>query len=59
VKKSKSYEPEGDKATQVLVGIDLTPLIVDDRLGVVEFTRERIHRFEKEVVAGLSAYFKT
>lgn len=50
---------EGDKASQVLVGIDLTPLIVDDRLGVVEFTRERIHRFEKEVVAGLSAYFKT
>jgi LmbE family N-acetylglucosaminyl deacetylase len=54
------YEPrEGDESTQVLVGMDLTPLILDDRLGVVEFTRERIRRFENEVVAGLSAYFKT
>jgi LmbE family N-acetylglucosaminyl deacetylase len=52
------YEPrEGDAASQVLVGMDLTPLILDDRLGVLEFTKERIRRFEREVSAGLSTFF--
>ena len=54
------HEPrEGDMATQVLVGMDLTPLILDDRLGVLEFTLDRIRRFEDEVTAALSPYFKT
>lgn len=54
------YEPrEGDAATQVLVGMDLTPLILDDRLGVLEFTLECIRRFEGAVAASLSPYFKT
>ena len=54
------HEPrEGDVATQVLVGMDLTPLILDDRLGVLEFTLDRIRRFEDEVTAALSPYFKT
>ena len=54
------YEPrEGDAATQVLIGMDLTPLILDDRLGVLEFTMERIRRFENEVLTTLSPYFKT
>lgn len=54
------HEPrEGDAATQVLIGMDLTPLILDDRLGVLEFTMERIRRFGDEVAAGLSPFFKT
>jgi LmbE family N-acetylglucosaminyl deacetylase len=54
------YEPrEGDVSTQVLVGMDLTPLILDDRLGVLEFTSERIRRFESEVFTTLAPYFKT
>lgn len=53
------HEPrEGDMATQVLVGMDLTPLILDDRLGVIEFTLDRIRRFENEVLSSLSPYFK-
>jgi hypothetical protein len=46
-------------ATQVLVGMDLTPLILDDRLGVLEFTLDRIRRFENEVAAGLAPFFKS
>ena len=54
------HEPrEGDMATQVLVGMDLTPLLLDDRLGVLEFTLDRIRRFENEVFTSLSPYFKT
>lgn len=52
------HEPrEGDTATQVLLGMDLTPLLLDDSLGVLEFTRGFIRRFEDEVVAALSPYF--
>ena len=52
------HEPrEGDQATQVLVGMDLTPLILDDQLGVRAFVEERIRRFMDEVTTGLSAYF--
>lgn len=52
------YEPrEGDESTQVLVGIDLTPLILDDSLSVVEFTRQAIRRFEESVCTALTPYF--
>ena len=52
------YEPrEGDESTQVLVGIDLTSLIQDDSLSVVEFTRQAIRRFEESVCDGLTPYF--
>jgi len=52
------HEPrEGDESTQVLVGIDLTPLIQDDSLSVVEFIRQAIRRFEESVCAGLKSYF--
>jgi len=52
------YEPrEGDESTQVLVGIDLTPLIQDDSLSVLEFTRQAIRRFEESVCSALSPYF--
>lgn len=52
------YEPrEGDQATQILVGMDLTPLLVDDQLGVRAFVEERIRRFMDEVTTGLAPYF--
>ena len=52
------YEPrEGDESTQVLVGMDLTPLILDDSLSVVEFTRQAIRRFEESVCTALNPYF--
>ena len=52
------YEPrEGDESTQVLVGMDLTPLILDDTLSVVEFTCQAIRRFEESVCTALNPYF--
>ncbi len=48
----------GDKATQVIHGMELTPLILDDALDPVEFTCGFIHRFEREVRAALSLYFQ-
>ena len=48
---------EGDESTQILVGMDLTPLIQDDSLSVLEFTRQAIHRFEESVCTALSPYF--
>jgi hypothetical protein len=52
------YEPrEGDESTQVLVGMDLTPLIQNDSLSVLEFTRQAIRRFEESVCSALSPYF--
>lgn len=54
------HEPRGgDQATQVLVGMDLTPLVLDENLGVIGFIEERIHRFLKEVSTGLAPYFET
>lgn len=54
------YEPRaGDEATQVLVGMDLTPLLLDESLDVVKFTRGFIRRFEDEVVCALEPYFST
>jgi hypothetical protein len=40
------------------VGIDLTPLIMDDSIDVIDFTRGFIRRFEEEVVHGLTPYFR-
>jgi LmbE family N-acetylglucosaminyl deacetylase len=52
------YEPrKGDESTQVLVGMDLTPLIQDDSLSILEFTRQAIRRFEESVCSALSPYF--
>lgn len=52
------YEPrEGDVSTQILVGMDLSPLLRDDSLDPVEFTRGFIRRFENEVTTALSRYF--
>jgi LmbE family N-acetylglucosaminyl deacetylase len=52
------YEPrEGDESTQVLVGIDLTPLILNDSLSVVEFMRQAIRRFEESACTALNPYF--
>ena len=52
------YEPrEGDESTQVLVGIDLTTLILDDSLSVVEFMRQVIRRFEESACTALNPYF--
>jgi hypothetical protein len=52
------HEPrEGDASTQILVGIDLSPLLRDDSLEPVEFTRGYIRRFENEVTTALSRYF--
>lgn len=54
------YEPrEGDASTQILVGMDLSPLLRDDSLDPVELTRGIIHRFENEVATALSRYFPT
>jgi LmbE family N-acetylglucosaminyl deacetylase len=48
---------DGDNATQVLVGIDLMPLLLDDQLDPVEFTCGFIRRFEQQVRGGLSQFF--
>jgi hypothetical protein len=48
------HEPRGDQATRVLVGMDLTPLVNDESLDVIEFTRSHIRRFENEVVSNLA-----
>jgi hypothetical protein len=37
--------------------MDLTPLILDDSLSVVEFTRQAIRRFEESVCTALNPYF--
>ena len=53
------HEPrEGDASTQILVGMDLSPLLRDDSLDPVEFTRGFIRRFENEVTTALTRYFK-
>ena len=49
----------GDKATQVIHGMDLTPLILDDSLDPVEFACGFIRRFEEEVRSALHPIFKT
>lgn len=52
------HEPrEGDASTQILVGMDLSPLLRDDSLDPVEYTRGFIRRFENEVTSSLSRYF--
>lgn len=52
------YEPrDGDAATQVITGMDLTPLMGDDRIDPVEFTCAMIQRFEAQVRLELRHYF--
>lgn len=52
------HEPrEGDASTQILVGMDLSPLLRDDSLDPVEFTRSFIRRFENEVTTAISRHF--
>ena len=48
---------EGDASTQILVGMDLSPILRDDSLDPVEFNRGFTRRFEKEVTNALSRYF--
>lgn len=48
---------EGDAAAQVIHGMDLTPLLLDDSLDPVEFACGFIRRFEQEVRSALSARF--
>jgi len=48
----------GDKATQVIHGMDLTPLILDDSLDPVEFACGFVRRFEEEVRAALNSHFQ-
>ncbi len=48
---------EGDNASQVIVGMDLSPLLSDDSLDPVEFTCGIIRRFENEVRDGLRRFF--
>ncbi|NUN93426.1 MAG: PIG-L family deacetylase [Verrucomicrobiae bacterium] len=43
-----------DKATMLEFGMDLTPLLRDDSLDLVEYTRDLIRRLEADVVARLS-----
>lgn len=50
---------EGDTASQVIVGMDLSPLLLDDSLDPVEFTCGIIRRFESEVRAGLGRFFSS
>jgi len=48
---------EGDRASQVIVGMDLSPLLLDDSLDPVEFTCRCIRRFEQEVRSALDRFF--
>ena len=48
----------GDKAIQVIHGMDLTPLILDDSLDPVEFACGFIRRFEEEVRSALNPHFQ-
>lgn len=48
----------GDKASQVCLAIDLTPLIQDDSLDIVRFTENYLERFRADVVNGLNRQFK-
>lgn len=52
------YEPrDGDSATQVITGMDLTPLMGDDHIDPVDFTCAMIQRFEAQVRLELRRYF--
>ena len=48
----------GDMATQVIHGMDLTLLILDDSLDPVEFACGFIRRFEEEVRSALNPHFQ-
>jgi LmbE family N-acetylglucosaminyl deacetylase len=47
----------GDSASQVILGMDLTPLALDDSLDPVEFISALIRRFESEVRDALEPLF--
>ena len=49
---------EGDAASQVIHGMDLTPLLLDDSLDPVEFACGFIRRFEQEVRVALGSNFQ-
>jgi LmbE family N-acetylglucosaminyl deacetylase len=49
----------GDAAEQVILGMDLTPLLLDDTLDPVEFTCGFIRRFEEDVRTSLAPLFKS
>jgi LmbE family N-acetylglucosaminyl deacetylase len=49
------FESHGvDEATSLIFGMDLTPLIQDDTLDLVEFVAAAIQRFQKEATAKLA-----
>ena len=48
-----------DKAEQIAVAMDLTPLVEDDSLDAVEFVRAHILKFEKTVGEGLRRFLAT
>jgi LmbE family N-acetylglucosaminyl deacetylase len=48
---------EGDSASRVVLGMDLTPLAQDDSLDPVEFTCAMIRRFEDGVRDALGSFF--
>ena len=54
------YEPrDGDSATQVITGMDLTPLVNDESIDPVEFTCAMIRRFEDQVRLELRRHFSS
>ena len=42
-----------DTATQVIFGMDLTPLVTDESKGIVRFVNEHLDRFAADVKARL------
>jgi LmbE family N-acetylglucosaminyl deacetylase len=54
------YEPRAeDDAEEVVVAIELTPLVRNDDLDPVEYVTSAIERFRAEVVGSLGRYFDT
>ena len=54
------FEPrQADQATQIILGMDLTPLIRNESLNVVDYTCGFIKRFERDVRFELMSFFQT
>jgi hypothetical protein len=52
------FEPrQADQAAQVILGMDLTPLIRNETLNVVDYTCGFIRRFEQDVRSELMNFF--
>lgn len=47
-----------DQATQMSYGLDLTPLVQDDSLDVIEYTLGFVDRFREDVKTGLARAFR-